>query len=486
MRRASGVAVNAVVTEDIAVDEVYSAGQLLRGDLRIVRLLGRGGFANVYEVLDGNGAARALKIMHAEHTADSAQAQRFVREAEIVARIDNEHVTKIFDAGQLDSGCSYILMELLDGQTVYDLLQQAKRLSWADVARIGKDSLVGLAAAHEIGALHRDLKPQNLFICNDGRVKVLDFGVATFVAGKTDRFGSLTHTNAVVGTPHYLSPEQIRCASLSPASDIYMLGVVLYELLTGALPFSGESIGLLLAAIHTGHFAPVSAVVPDAPPALVGVIEKALRTEPSLRFQSAEEMHTALCAATERPQTPVSPSMMPRRPHSEEKETLAPSARTRRLRPREFKRPPASPDAPRGETVQLPRKRYGLIIAGGIAVLLALGGIAGWTAFRDPAPNHDVAPVISENTTESTPSITDETNDEAAAVPGAAPSEPAAHDTLPTAPLPPITQPEPPSESPAVHHRHRPHSSRPAMVAPMEVQPSKRRVGEIILDPFAE
>lgn len=299
-------------------EEELSPGAIL-GGLEVVGVLGRGGFAIVYEVLR-DGQPLAMKVMKRKHIAKKDTVSRFFREAEVIRGLESPHLPTIHDVGELEGdGRPFILMDRLEGRSVRDVLKDRGQILPARACKMAAQVCTALALAHERGALHRDLKPANLFVVNEGsedeHIMLLDYGVATFVAGFTDRYGALTKTNAIVGTPHYMSPEQIHAKVLDARSDVYMLGAVLYELVTGTRPFDGETLGLLLSAVHSGVYKPVPRYAPETPKALVAIIDKALSREPDDRFADALDMRDALLKAKDAPlETAPRPSRRPTMP----------------------------------------------------------------------------------------------------------------------------------------------------------------------------
>ncbi|MEM6954567.1 MAG: serine/threonine-protein kinase [Myxococcota bacterium] len=273
----------------------FGCGSEIDG-MEVVRVIGAGGFGRVYAVRHEDGV-QALKVMTVDATDDKNLRLRFEREAEIIRALRSEYVPEVYELGTLSDGSPFIRMELLVGRSLADVMGDSGQLPWRRVVRLGVQACRALAVAHNAGVLHRDIKPENLFLVGTGqeeRLKVLDFGVATFVPGYTDRHGALTHTSAIVGTPHYMSPEQVRSGELAPSSDVYMLGVVLYQMLAGKRPFSGDNLGLLLGAILSGRYTPIHRTAMNVPRMLVGVVEKAMAFDAALRYQSAEAMRAAL------------------------------------------------------------------------------------------------------------------------------------------------------------------------------------------------
>ena len=376
---------NGVVSEE----EELSPGAVIGGH-KVLGVLGRGGFAIVYEVLR-DGQRLAMKVMKRKHVAKKDTVSRFFREAEVIRGLESPHLPTIYDVGELEGdGRPYILMDRLEGRSVREMLKDRGQVLPARACEIGAQVCSALALAHERGALHRDLKPANLFVVNEGsdeeHIMVLDYGVATFVAGFTDRYGALTKTNAIVGTPHYMSPEQIHAKVLDARSDVYMLGAVLYELVTGTRPFEGETLGLLLAAVHSGVYEPVPRYAPQTPKALVAVIDKALSHEPDDRFADALDMRSALLKAKDAPlETAPRPSKRPTMPSG--KGVTPVTAETRDETP---DRLPARA-AESTESIHVPRPSSKLpVLLAAVVLLLVVGfAVQHFSATEEPVATSD-------------------------------------------------------------------------------------------------
>jgi eukaryotic-like serine/threonine-protein kinase len=270
-----------------------AVGTLVAGKLRIVRALGIGGMGTVYEVEhELTRHRRALKLLHAQLAHNHQAVARFLREASAAGRIGNPHIVETFDAGTLESGEPYLVMEMLDGRSLADILEDSARLSERDAVDFIAQACDGLQAAHDAGIIHRDIKPDNLFIERSGRVKILDFGISKFdeqLTGEKQLTGDLT-----LGTPYYMAPEQTsKTASVDQRADVYALGVVLYECVTGKKPFDAETYPQLVVRIHLGDYEPASSVCGTS--ALVdGIIAKAMARKPESRFQTPAELASAL------------------------------------------------------------------------------------------------------------------------------------------------------------------------------------------------
>ena len=263
--------------------------------------LGAGGMGVVWAATAQDGTAVAIKVL-ARDDRDDARA-RFERESRL--SIDHPNVTRILDAGITDDTQRYIVFELLDGHDLSDEIG-AGTLDVAAVVDIGKQACAGLAAAHELGVVHRDVKPSNLFRCSDGTIKILDFGVARLL-GSDSR---LTTTGLVVGTPAFLSPEQARGDDdVDHRADVFGLGAVLYRALTGNLPFVKKNRLATLVAVIMQPFAPIRSVQPSVPASVAAVVERALAKRRDDRWPSAAAFGAALEAA--RNEAPDAPGAAP-------------------------------------------------------------------------------------------------------------------------------------------------------------------------------
>ncbi|WP_437311929.1 serine/threonine-protein kinase [Sorangium sp. So ce388] len=269
-------------------------GQMVTPALRLVRILRRGGMGSIW-VADRLSlkAQVAVKFMSPELAEDPGYVERFRREAVAAAQITSPHVAQVLDHGLTSEGMPYIAMELLRGEDLRARIRRLGPLPLPEVARIVTQTAKALGQAHRLGIVHRDIKPDNLFLTEvDGEtfVKVLDFGIA-----KRARDLRVTTTGNVVGTPLYMSPEQLISAKdLDFRADLWSLGVVAYHAITGQVPFFADSIVALTLVVHAGRFKPPSALRPDAPPALDDWMRRALQLDPSARFGSAREMADAL------------------------------------------------------------------------------------------------------------------------------------------------------------------------------------------------
>ena len=270
-----------------------NTGDIIEGKYRIVRLLGEGGMGAVYEGENTRIHRKvAIKVLHAAVAAKADVVQRFEREAQAAGRIGSEHIVEVLDLGSLAGGERFMVMEYLDGESLGDRIKKRKRLATIEVAPIIYQLLEGLAAAHQAGIVHRDLKPDNVYLLTSrgGQkdfVKVLDFGVSKFSALDSDM--SMTKTGAVMGTPYYMSPEQARGAKIDHRSDLYSVGVVMYQAVTGRLPFNAETFNELVFKIALENPEPAELIVPGLDPAFAQILAKAMFRDVNARFQSARD-----------------------------------------------------------------------------------------------------------------------------------------------------------------------------------------------------
>src|SRR6476646_6059693 len=257
----------------------------------IERKLGSGGMADVYLAEDQElGRRVALKLLDDRHASDEQFVERFRREAQNAAGLNHPNIVSIFDRGQAE-GTYYIAMEFLDGRTLKELVVRNGPTPIPSAIDYARQILQALAFAHRHGIVHRDIKPHNIVVGRDGRLKVTDFGIARSGASQ------MTDAGSNVRTAQYLSPEQARGAQVDPRSDLYSLGIVMYEMLTGKVPFTGDA-PVEIAMKHLSSVAePPSKARPEVPHALDAVVMRALAKDPDERFDSAEEMDADLARA---------------------------------------------------------------------------------------------------------------------------------------------------------------------------------------------
>jgi beta-lactam-binding protein with PASTA domain/predicted Ser/Thr protein kinase len=261
---------------------------IIDGRYRVLHRVGSGGMADVVCAEDLQlGRKVAIKLLHRRFAADEEFVERFRREASSAAGLQHPHVVAVYDRGAWD-GTYYIAMEYLEGRTLKKLVQEEAPLSAPRAIDFTIQILRAARFAHKRGIIHRDLKPHNVIVDAEGRAKVTDFGIAK--AGASD----MTQTGSIMGTAQYLSPEQAQGFSVSAPSDLYSVGIILYEMLTGRVPFEGES-AVAIALKQIGEApVPPSAYNPDVPPALEAVVLHALEKDPARRFADADEFIAAL------------------------------------------------------------------------------------------------------------------------------------------------------------------------------------------------
>lgn len=266
--------------------------QKLSGRYRIEEKLATGGMGAVYTAFDERlDRTVAVKLLKEELAEDPRFVERFRREARAAAALSHPNVAGVFDHGE-DEGRHFIVMELAAGRDLARVMREEGAFTPDRTVRIGTQIADALAHAHSAGLVHRDVKPHNVILDDTDRVKVTDFGIAR-AAGES----TLTATGSVLGSAHYISPEQASGTHIGPASDIYSLGIVIYEMLTGALPFTGES-ALGVAMRHVNDDVPTpSALNPDVPPPLDAIVARATAKDPQDRFHDAVEMSAALTQA---------------------------------------------------------------------------------------------------------------------------------------------------------------------------------------------
>src|SRR6266536_1926761 len=270
-------------------------GQLLDGRYRVESRIARGGMATVYIATDTRlDRTVALKIMHRELASDADFVRRFIDEAKSVARLSHPNIVAVFDQGS-DGEHLYLAMEYVRGRPLRDLLNERGRLGPAETLDLMVPVLAGLGAAHQAGLVHRDVKPENVLLAADMRVKVVDFGLARAVAQARH-----TKTGMLIGTPAYLAPEQVSRAAGDARSDVYAAGVVLFELVTGRQPYTGDS-PLAVAYRHVNEAVPApSQIVPGLPQALDALVALATSRDPELRPDDASQLLRAVFDARRR------------------------------------------------------------------------------------------------------------------------------------------------------------------------------------------
>ena len=358
----------------------FAPGGVVDGRYELGRQLGAGGMARVYlahdRLLDREVA---VKVLAERYASDPAFVERFRREASAAAGLNHPNIVSVYDRGEAD-GSYYIVMEYLDGPDLKQVIRRRGHLTPAEAVDAALQILSALRAAHRRDVIHRDVKPQNVMVAEDGRLKVTDFGIARAGADS-----SMTEVGSVIGTAQYLSPEQARGEEVTAASDCYAVGIVLYEMLTGRVPFDGERpVAVAVKQINEPPLPPRT-YNPEIPEELDAIVMRALAKRPAERYRTADEFAAAL--------QEVRPSLGGGDPTTR---VMAATGATRvmgapggggggttRVQPR---RPPP-PDPP--------RRRPWVPILIGIIVLLAVAGAAVWYfAIRDSGPEQRAVPSV--------------------------------------------------------------------------------------------
>ncbi len=430
-----------------------SEGDVLAGKYHVEKVLGSGGMGCVVAAMHEQLRQRvALKFMLPEALRNEEAVSRFIREARAAARLKSEHTVRVTDVGTLESGSPYIVMEFLEGIDAKKLLDGGP----IDIPRavdIILQACIALAEAPGVGIVPRDLKPQNLFITKrvdeSMLVKVLDFGISKDISEQAMQNSDLTDTRAVLGSPHYMSPEQMKLArDVDPRSDIWSLGVCLYQLLSGRLPFEAPSIAELCLKVLSQEHTPLKSVRPDVPVGVENVIAKCLQRERADRYPNV-----AALAADLEPFADITGKLSAQRVKSVGRPSVAelppspPSASdaapTHILPPGTAPLggliPDASTQAAWG-TSSTPKRRTALVgIALAMVLFLVIGAAAALFYFR-PKQN----PVQNANVqTASAPSVATAASAPATASAAATTSAPAAATTASGKPIRPVKPPKP-------------------------------------------
>ena len=268
--------------------------KILANRYRLTEQIGMGGMAIVYRAVDlRTGHNVAVKVLRPEYNEDSEFIGRFQREAEAASKMTHHNIVNLLDVG-MDGDNRYLVMEYVQGKTLKSVIQERGKLNPALAGQIAIRILSALEHAHRNGIVHRDIKPQNILVHADGHIKVADFGIARIANSST-----LTRGDNVMGSVHYFSPEQARGEGANATSDIYSTGIVLYEMLTGRVPYDGDNpVAVAMQHLHATPV-PIQNLAPDVPPALVRVCMKAIEKNPALRYQTARDMAADIRLALE-------------------------------------------------------------------------------------------------------------------------------------------------------------------------------------------
>ena len=280
-------------------------GMLIQDRYRIESVVAKGSMGIIYKAMqEAIGRTVAVKVMHGYLVNDDESMKRYHKEAKAASRLNHPNITTIYDFGVLSSGQPYIVMDLLTGKALADILQQRGQLTLGQTLMVVNQVCQALQEAHSCGVVHRDIKPENIVIDElpNGKgihVKVVDFGIAIFSAGEDDTIGKITKTGTVCGSPFYMSPEQCDAKKVDERGDLYSLGIVLFECLTGKVPFESKDIYQVLSMQVKDPPPRMSKMRPDLEfsDQLEKFVSKALSKDPDARFQNAREFWQALSAA---------------------------------------------------------------------------------------------------------------------------------------------------------------------------------------------
>ena len=386
-----------IAVELIADDQVGSMVGEVVGVYKIVDLLGTGGMGEVYLALDTRlGRKVALKFLPSYFTSDKSRVRRFEKEARAASALNHPNILTVYDVGE-SAGRQFIATELVEGKTLRQHMENAQ-MTVGEVLDVAMQAASALAVAHQAGIVHRDIKPENIMVRPDGYIKVLDFGLAkTTEQRKLDSDGLLksqsdTQTGLVMGTPHYMSPEQARGLKVDCRTDIFSLGVVIYEMLTSRKPFQGETTSHVIVAILEKDPPPISELSPDIPPDLERVINRALRKDTASRYQSVTDLMADLKSLRQLLETEEHPAYDPK-----DKKTV----RTMRYRSTDGpnEKPTASSRDGRIEQKTLSaayliseiRQHKKSISLGLVAIIIAAASVAYFSPFESGKAIHSLA-----------------------------------------------------------------------------------------------
>ena len=340
---------------------MINKGELIDNRYKIIRSIGEGGMANVYLAWDTILEREvAVKILRGDLADDEKFIRRFQREANSASSLKHPNIVEMYDVGE-DQGKYFIVMEYVDGKTLKSLIKKRGALNLTEAIDIMLQLASGIACAHDSYIIHRDIKPQNVMILEDGRVKITDFGIAMALNSN-----ELTQTNSVMGSVHYLPPEQASGSGSTIKSDIYSLGILMFELLTGKVPFKGEN-AVEIAIKHMKDQIPsVCNINNEIPQSVENIVLKSCAKNPKNRYDSISEMYEDLktCLTEERKAEPRIVYNYPEHSDSEEKNID-------KLESRELKNKDKNKDIDKSEK----RINIALTIAGIVCVLVVLSGL---------------------------------------------------------------------------------------------------------------
>ena len=367
-----------------SVDDPF-IGQVIAERYEVAKRIAIGGFGSIYKAVQtDNDREVALKIMHRELAADANLVARFRREGEVLRQLRDRHTVATFELGETPDGLPFIAMELLEGESLLRLFQLHGKMPWQRVFKIAREICSALGEAHALGIVHRDLKPANIFVTNDAVTKVLDFGIARIMAtSEMPNPQELTVMGTAVGTVEYMAPEQLMGGKADGRTDIYTVGVLAYELITGRRPFNAAGLELLTVQL-TEEPTPLSShqTVEPVPPSAEQVIMKCLAQDVSDRFADVHQLARALdevLATRPRPQPQPQPHLQPHlqpQPRVHRDPTPMPIAPTRPPRQMPTERPVLERTEPVGRSGRVSQQAAIMIIAAAVfaatlAVLVA-------------------------------------------------------------------------------------------------------------------
>jgi serine/threonine-protein kinase len=278
---------------------VLEIGQVIDGKYKLLRLLGDGGMGSVYEAEHlALGTHVAIKVLHPDLARRTGIAERFLQEARVSAQIRSQHVVQVTDVDRTPEGVAYLVMELLQGEPLSSVIKRERTLPVATACEYVSQILQALEAAHALGVIHRDLKPDNVFVTFQGGkpvLKLIDFGIAKLKTAQAGQTRNLTVAGMLMGTPEYMAPEQAYSADkVDVRADLYAVGVMFYEMLSGKPPAEADDPRVLILKVERGEVTPLVQAVPGIQPEIAGFAHRAMAPRPELRFATATEMRLAL------------------------------------------------------------------------------------------------------------------------------------------------------------------------------------------------
>jgi eukaryotic-like serine/threonine-protein kinase len=365
--------------------------------------LGRGGMADVFLARDRLlDRPVAVKVLFPEYAADPNFVERFRREATAASNLTHPNIVGVYDFGR-QGGTYFMVMEYVNGRSLADILRADGTLHPQRAADIASDVAAALGFAHRNGVVHRDVKPANILVSSTGAVKVADFGIARAMNAATEQ--DLTQAGAVMGTATYFSPEQAQGGNPDPRSDLYSLGIVMYEMVAGQVPFQGENpVAIAYQQVHDAP-PPLSEVAPTVPPAYDAIVGKLLAKAPAARYPSADDLRSdlrrfreglpvaAVAGAGAAALTTMAPAVPPPPPVAP---TQVVASQATRVQPTEVRPPAAARTTSVPYTQDEPPRRNGWYVLGGVlaALLIGIGGVILYNALKDDSSSADTVAVV--------------------------------------------------------------------------------------------